>query len=272
MWNARNGSVPVGVTEMHYAAFGTGKKILIALPGLSDGLRTVKGMAQVLALPYRHYLKDWTVYMFSRKNDMPDGYTIRQMADDQAEVLEKLGISHCSVLGVSQGGMIAQYLAADHPEAVEQLVLAVTAPYTNDMVRENVERWLTITEKNDHKALMIDTAEHYYTEPYLRKYRMMYPVLGMIGKPETYDRFRINAQAILSFDARNDLSGITCPVYIIAGRQDRIVGVKASEVLHEMIPQSECYIYDHCGHAPNEEDKQFYDRIFTWLNRKKESV
>ena len=51
------------------------------------------------------------------------------MADDQAAAMQILGIDKASVLGVSQGGMIAQYLAIDHPGMVEKLILAVTAPY-----------------------------------------------------------------------------------------------------------------------------------------------
>ena len=41
----KNGSVRIGDTDMYYVAFGRGPKKLIALPGLSDGLATVKGKA-----------------------------------------------------------------------------------------------------------------------------------------------------------------------------------------------------------------------------------
>lgn len=44
-WNAKNGTVLVGNTEMDYVSFGSGSKALILLPGLSDGLATVKGKA-----------------------------------------------------------------------------------------------------------------------------------------------------------------------------------------------------------------------------------
>ena len=40
--NCRNGCVKLGDTEMYYVAFGSGEKTLIVLPGLSDGLATVK--------------------------------------------------------------------------------------------------------------------------------------------------------------------------------------------------------------------------------------
>ena len=84
----KNGSVKIGNTDMYYAVFGRGPKKLIALPGLSDGLATVKGKALVLSAPFKKFLEDYTVYMFSRKNDMPEGYTIRQMAADQAEAMK----------------------------------------------------------------------------------------------------------------------------------------------------------------------------------------
>lgn len=38
-----NGSIKIGDTEMYYVSFGTGTKQMVVLPGLSDGLATVKG-------------------------------------------------------------------------------------------------------------------------------------------------------------------------------------------------------------------------------------
>lgn len=56
---------------------------------------------------------------------------------------------------------------------------------------------------------MINIAEKSYSEAYLKKYRKIYPVIGWIGKPKNYNRFLINANAILHFDCFNDLKKIT---------------------------------------------------------------
>lgn len=263
--NAKNGEIALGNTKMSYVSFGRGDHTLILLPGLSDGLTTVKGKALLLAKPYVPFLDRYTIYMFSRKNDMPESYSIRDMADDQAKAMVMLGCEKSSVMGVSQGGMIAQYLAIDHPELIEKLVLAVTAPRANNMVQECVRKWIGFAEQGNHKKLMIDTAEKSYSPDYLNKYRKLYPIIGFIGKPLNYNRFLINANAILEFDACNELNKITCPTLIIGGETDRTVGVQASYEMKSRIAGSELYVYPGLGHAAYEEAKDFNQRVFGFL-------
>ena len=171
------------------------------------------------------------------------------------------------MLGVSQGGMVAQYLAIDYPELVEKLVLAVTAPYASDLIRANVSVWITFAKYGFHKGLMIDTAEKSYSPAMLKKYRKIYPIIGLIGKPAKYDRFLANAQAILGFDAYDELKHISCPTLIIGGQMDRIVGMQASYEILSQIADGEIYVYPGLGHAAYEEAKDFNQRVFEFLKR-----
>ena len=267
LWNAKDGSAAIGGAEMRYVRFGSGEKNLILLPGLSDGLATVKGKALLLAPPYKLFFDKYTVWMFSRREGLSRGVSIRDMASDQAAALHALGIGRTAVLGVSQGGMVAQYLAVDFPELVDKLVLAVSAPCVNDTARARLGDWIAFAEKGDHKALMIDTAENSYSEAYLKKYRKMYPLLGSVGRPKSYERFLANAEAILAFDAREELKKISCPTLVIGGGEDRIVGTETARELHALIPQSELFIYPSLGHAAYEEAKDFNERVFRFLER-----
>ena len=264
--NKVNGSVNIGDTDMYYVSFGNGAKKLVVLPGLSDGLMTVKGKAAFLAGSYKKFFKDYTVYMFSRKNDMPKGYSIRDMAADQAKAMKQLGIYSAYILGVSQGGIIAQYIAIDYPQLVEGLILAVTAPYANKIVTDAVKGWMEMAAKGDHTTLMIDTAEKMYTRKYMEKNRKMFPVLARLTKPKSYERFFRNCEAILSFDAREELSKICCPTFVIAGDDDNTVGNDAPSEFKERIENSTLHIYNGYGHGAFEECRDFYDRVLEFCD------
>lgn len=264
---ARNGSVQIGDTNMNYVSFGKGNDILIMLPGLGDGLTTVKGMAIPMAITYRMYAKDYKVYIFSRKNYLEESYSTRKMASDQAEAMRVLGINKAKVLGISQGGMIAQYLAIDYPELVEKLVLAVTLSKQNELIQSVVKKWILIAEQKDYKSLMIDTAEKSYSERYLNKYRLLYPILGRVGKPKNFSRFLIQAKSCINHNAYFELDKILCQTLVIGGDCDKIVGVEASRELANKIKNSELYIYNGLGHAAYEEAKDFNKRILDYLSK-----
>ena len=94
--------------EMDYICFGSGTRTLVMLPGVGDGLKTVRGMALPFALLYRKLSRDFTVYVFSRRRQLPGSMSTREMAEDVDEAMTQLGLRASNVVGVSQGGMIAQ--------------------------------------------------------------------------------------------------------------------------------------------------------------------
>lgn len=262
MRDLKNGTVAVDDTDMYYISCGSGKRTLIVLPGLSDGIATVKGKAVILSVPYKKFEDEFTVYMFSRKNKMPQGYSIEDMAEDQVKAMKALGIEKACVMGDSQGGMIAQYIAINHPEVVEKLILAVTTPYANSTVLNSVNAWLDMAKRDDYTTLMIDTAEKMYSDGYLKKNRRFFPLVAKMTKPKTYDRFYINANAILKFDVRDKLSRISAPTLIMAGSDDKTVGNDAPAEFKAAIANSEVCIYEGYGHGVHEESRDFYDRLY----------
>lgn len=266
-WEAKNGSIRIGNTDMDYVTFGKGNNVLIMLPGLGDGFTTVKGMALPMAMAYRMYAKDHKVYVFSRKNNLEEGYSTRDMARDQAKAMKKLGIHKAKVLGISQGGMIAQYLAIDYPEFIEKLVLAVTLSKQNKLIQSVVKKWILMAEQKKHKNLMIDIAENSYSERYLKKYRLLYPILGKVGKPKDYARFLIQAKSCMNHNSYLELDKILCPTLIIGGDSDRIVGGDASRELANKIKICELFIYHGLGHAVYEEAKDFNERVLDYLSK-----
>ena len=188
-YNAKNHRVTIDDDTTDFISFGKGKKNLVIIPGVGDGLKTAKGLAIPFAFMYRLFAKDFTVYVMSRKNNVPENYNTRQMAFDMHKVLRSVGVEKTSVMGVSMGGMIAQYLAIDFPEFVERLVLTVTLSRPNDVVKERCYAWIKSAEQKDYAAIMKDSALHSYSDQYLRKNKLMLNIISKIGSPKNFDRF-----------------------------------------------------------------------------------
>lgn len=264
-YNAKNQTVTLGDTELDFVSFGTGTKNLVMIPGLGDGLKTVKGTAVPFALLYRMFAKQYKVYMFNRKNQLEQEYTTREMAADQAAAMKKLGIEKACVMGISQGGMIAQYLAADYSQMVEKLVLAVTLCRPNETVQAVVGNWLKLAQVQDFKGIFIDTAEKTYSEKKLKTYRPLYPALSLFGKPKSLERFLIQANACIHHDASDVIGKIECPTLVIGGDEDKIVGKDAAQEVARRIPDSTLVIYNGLGHGAYEEADDFNSLVLSFF-------
>ena len=261
MLNAKNGGLCLGDDTMDYIRFGSGRRTLVILPGVGDGLKTVKGTAQAFALLYRSLAKDYSVYMFSRRNDLPEHYSTREMAGDQARAMALLGIRSAAVLGVSQGGMIAQWLAIEHPELAERLILTVTLARPNDTIRAAIDTWTAQAKRGDYRGIMLDNAERSYSPARLRLMRPMYAVLGSVGRPKSFRRFLTQAEACVTHDAWDRLPEIHCPTLVIGGEEDRIASAEASRELASRIPGAELVMLEGLGHGLYEEDPLFLRRV-----------
>jgi len=264
-YKAEGSRIKIGNTDMDYVVSGCGKQPLVVIPGLSDGLKTVKGQALTLAAYYKKFSKDFRIYTFSRKNSLEKGYSTRDMARDQKTAMEILGIKKACVMGISQGGMISQYLAIDYPEIVEKLVIAVSVSRPNPTLDEVVNSWINMAETKDYKKLIIDTMYKTYTKKHYNKYKPLLPIFSRIGKPESFERFIIQAKACLSHNAYNELNMIKSPVLVIGGDSDRVVGKNTSEEMAERIEQSKLVLYKELGHGSYEEAKDFYPKVKDFL-------
>lgn len=264
-YEAKEGNVKIGRTDMDYVTFGKGQKSFIIIPGLGDGLRTVKGTKILLARMYKLFAREYKVYVFSRKNHIEEGYSIRDMAEDQKIAMENLGIKNAYIMGVSQGGMISQYLAIDYPEMVDKLVIGVSISKQNDIIQKVIKNWITLAENNDYRNLIIDTMEKTFTEDKLKKYRVLYPILTRVGKPKNFTRLIIQANACLYHNAYDELDKITCPTLVIGGDSDNVVGKKASEEMAERINKSKLILYKGFGHGTYEEAKDFNQQVLNFL-------
>ena len=260
--NVKEHTFHTGDASVDYVTFGSGNKNLIIIPGLS--FNRVKGNGLMLAYMYRIFAKEYKVYIIDKRNDVPEAFTVLDHADDIYRLMQALSITDAHIFGVSLGGMIAMTLAADHPEVVIKLVVAVSAARVNDTIKECISSWIKMAEDNDHRSLAEDMVYKMYSEGYIRKYRLFIPLMAKMIKKTDLRRFSRIAASCLTVGVYDRLGDINCPVMVIGGMQDKITTAAGSVEIAEKI-RCKIHMYEDYGHAAYEEAKDFNKRVYEFL-------
>ena len=89
----------------------------------------------------KRLLQNYSVYLMSRKPNLPKGYTAQDMSNDFAEMIRKDIGTPVHIMGMSSGGSSAMHLAVDHPDLVNKLVLAMTGFRLNPNAWNMAQSW-----------------------------------------------------------------------------------------------------------------------------------
>ena len=252
--------------SMEYFSFGRGPRTLVILPGLS--VQSVMGAASVVAEAYDLLTKEFTVYLFDRRKDLSETYSVQDMARDTAAALRALDLSDVCLFGTSQGGMIAMAIAVEHPVLVQKLVLGSTAPRETALATETVGQWIALARAGDAEGLYLSFGEAVYPRTVFEASRQLLIDAAKTVTAEELARFVILAQGMRDFDVTERLSGIACPVLAIGDRDDRVLGAAATEEIAEILggrADFEVYMYEGYGHAAYDTAPDYKERILAFL-------
>ena len=248
--------------EMEYVSFGHGPRPLVLVPGMS--LHSVMLQKEAVAKVYTPFYETHTIYLLDRIKDMPEGYTVKDMARDTAEGISALGLSDIDMIGYSQGGMIAMRIAGEHPGLVHKLILGSTSAYPGEPAKTLIGGWSKIAREGDVRRLNRDMFAHIYSEEYMEKYAQAFSYLEPRGTDEEMKRLAILAAACVTHDAREVLCRIDCPTFILCSKRDKIFPSSDSEYMAEVL-DSRLYIYDGFSHAVYDEAQDFKSRMLGFL-------
>lgn len=228
-------------------SFGKGTKPLVIIPGLS--VRDVADSAAMLPGAFRRFTSEWKVYVIDRPAVIPEGMTNAGLAEEYFKIMTALGITEADVIGISQGGMIAQYLAARHPSAVSKLVLGATLSRCSDTLATRLGHWLELAEKGEWEEVNRDAFE-----------RLISSV-----RPRSQLRFERLIKACKTGGAYEELDRISCPTFVIGAGLDEVVGTEGSRVLADKIGCG-LYIFENYGHCVYDECPEFYAKAYEFLS------
>jgi pimeloyl-ACP methyl ester carboxylesterase len=262
--------------EFSYVRLGNGPESLVILPGITlENEPPSRLAAWTYRLGFGRFAEGHTVYVINRRRDLPSGYTTQDMAADYARVMEEeLGPSR--VMGFSTGGSIAQYVALDHPELVQRLILVVTATRLSEEGRETCERWRKLARGRRWRELRADMASANVTsEANKRLARAFMAVFGrlVLGAPSDPSDFLTTLEADLGHDTTDRLPELSSPTLIIGGSDDPLFPESLLRETARKIPGAELRVYEGVGHGvPKERKRRYEEDALAFLSERRISV
>ena len=263
---AQVGTVETDSFSMDYVRFGQGEKTLVILPGIS--VQSVMGSADAIAEAYRLFTEDYTVYLFDRRKELPDLYSIYDMAQDTADAIRALELGSVSLMGVSQGGMIAMDIAISNPELVEKLVLGSTSACILDEQYQTIDAWVRLAKSGDAEGLYLAFGKAVYPEEIYKQSEELLIETAKTVTDEDLARFIIISEGTKDFDISDDLEKISCPVLLIGSKDDGVLGADATMQIAKRLhgkQDFEFYMYDGYGHAAYDTAPDYKERVLDFL-------
>lgn len=259
--------------DLYYEEHGSGDPLLLIMGLAADSV------AWLFQVP--EFSKHYRTIIFDnrgvgRSSKPPGPYSIHQMADDTAGLLQHLAIARTHVVGVSMGGMIAQELTLRHPKRVRSLVLACTYPEPDPEIERQRQFMLhqlggTITSSGEMETDLkaVDPLTFFrhllpsvFNPDYLE--RELPNLIKIFGGALQYG-FSMEAivgqvAAVMSHKATHRLHQIKVPTLVITGDADRLVPPANSEILAKHIPGAKLVKVPGGSHGFNFETPDLFNR------------
>lgn len=232
-----------------YLRTGNGSRTIVVFDGLDFSHKPPTGI-ELMMYGYIKQLvtNDYTVYQVRRKPNLPAGYTMTHMADDYAVMIQEEIGGPVDIIGLSTGGSIAFYFAADHPDLVRKLVLASAGCRLNERGKALQRKVAELARAGKCRSASAALAEGLATG-FLRLIMksMMWLFAGMMipGCKTSDGIIEIEAEDVHDF--RDRLAEIKCPTLVIGGEDDFFYGPIAAT--SEGIPGAKLILYKKVGHG-----------------------
>ncbi|MDH4204941.1 MAG: alpha/beta hydrolase [Desulfobacteraceae bacterium] len=260
-----------GALRIHWESFGK-KEPLLLISGVSGGTWSWKESIEAWSLHFRVIVFD---NIGAGRSSKPNrSYTIEEMADHAAAVLDAAGVKQAGVVGLSMGGMITQELALRHPDRVHRLVLGCThcggskriPPHPNVIQRFANNKGLSPEEIIDKNLTLLVTPQFLRSgSGALKRYKER-----QLRAPLQPDyALKRQLDAIGRFDACERIGNIQVPTLILTAEHDILVPPENGRLLSIRIPGAAEKSFAGAGHLIYLECAQnFHETVMQFFRNK----
>jgi 3-oxoadipate enol-lactonase len=258
--------IKINGAEIYYEIHGHGPETILFSHGLLMNGKMFKDQVDYFKARYRCIIYDHRGQGQSEVTE--NGYDIESIYQDCVELINKLGLGPCHLVGLSMGGFVAMRIAARNSELLKSLILLETSaePEPNK-IKYNLLRTITKlfgVSAVVNKVMPILFGNSFLTDPDRKD-------LVQAWRNEILSNKKTITKAVKGVIDRegilNELDNIHAPTLVIVGDEDVATPAEKSKNIKLKIPQARFVVIKGAGHSSAiEEPLQVIDVIEVFLN------
>jgi 3-oxoadipate enol-lactonase len=232
--------------DLHYTDSGGSGEAVVLAHAIGTDHRMWDDLRPRLAADYRVVAIDARGH--GRSPGAPRPYTLADLADDVAAVLDRLEIAKTHWVGLSMGGMIGQAFALRHPGRIDKLVLANTTSSYGPDGRTMWQARAKAVQEGGLAGISDTVAGRYFSDDFRAKHpEMVAKVMGRFLET-SLEGYLGCCDAIANLDYSGDLPRMRARTLVIAGGADVGTPPAMSEALASKIPGARLAVIPGAAH------------------------
>lgn len=225
--------------------------------------------------PLMPYLQDFPVLRYDMRgqgqSDVPDGvYTPERHADDLEALLSTLGIARYHLLGLSNGGIVAQIHATKQPQGLQKLILLCTTARVDPLVRAKVHSWQLALEWGGTRGRLQIALPWIWGRAFLEAHPEVNTPASLeqmlAAAPSVEAQHNLINGFLTLGDLRPRLRQIQVPTLVLSGEEDLLFPPLYGQEIADAIPGARHRVLPGVGHvAPLENTASLVQEIESFL-------
>ncbi len=243
--------------DYSYIEVGEGTPIIV-LHGLMGGLSNFDGVTNFFSEKgYKVVIPELPIYSMSLLKT-----NVKSFANYLHDFIEFKGFKDVILLGNSLGGHIGLYHTKMYPKKVKALVITGSSGLYESAMGGGY------TKRSDYEVIKKKAQDVFY-DPKVATKEIVDEVYETVNNRNKLIKTLAIAKSAIRHNMAKDLPKMKTPICIIWGKNDTVTPPKVAVEFNELLPDSELFWIDKCGHAAMmEHPEEFNNLLFNWLKKR----
>jgi 2-hydroxy-6-oxonona-2,4-dienedioate hydrolase len=240
-----------------YIEAGEGTPIVV-LHGLMGGLSNFDSVIEYFSKKgYQVIIPELPIYTQSLLKT-----NVKSFAKYLHDFIEYKGFNEVILLGNSLGGHIGLYHTKLYPEKVKALIITGSSGLYESAMGGGY------TKRSDYEVIK-KKAQNVFYDPAVATKEIVDEVYETVNDRNKLIKTLAIAKSAIRHNMAKDLPNMKTPTCIIWGRNDNVTPPEVAEEFHGLLPNSDLFWIDKCGHAAMMEHPDEFNQILHgWLQKR----